>query len=89
MVAAVMGAPANGAGRPAAGTAARLATQSPAAVPQSADSVPVNGTQPTATVPAAPDPSLQLAITTTQKLAVVATAISLVAVLVAVFKRGR
>lgn len=87
MVAGVMGTPANG--RPAAGTATRLAAQSPAAGPRSTDSVPVNGTQPTAAVPAAPDPSLQLAITATQRLAVVATIISVAAMLVAVFRRDR
>lgn len=95
VVAGVMGAPANGAGRPAAGTATMLAARA-ASGPKSSDvsrqttndsgSAAVNGTPPAGP---APDPSLQLAIAATQKLAVVATLISVAAMLVAVFRRGR
>jgi carbon monoxide dehydrogenase subunit G len=110
LVAGVMGTPANGTGRPAAGTATMLAAGQAGATPAAAGSatkrldvrrqstnesgpVAANGTQLAAAqgagTPAAPDPSLQLAIAATQKLAVIATIISMTAVLVAVFKRGR
>ncbi|TDV41096.1 CoxG family protein [Actinophytocola oryzae] len=64
--------------------------EGPARTPVAASRPAVNGR--TTRVPAAsddPDPSLRLAVAATQKLAMVAVATSLTAVLVAVFRRGR